>query len=365
MQIPDFTSYSADHEESTHLNFEKKERVEAQRNLLTYFYMVNDEWVCKELPSEISQLKIGSNPYKCEVQVDNPEVADIQVVLRRVGKTWYIIESGKNDLMKVNGFKKRQAHLKGKGSVVIQVGELVVIFTVNSRSAKDSSEVAPIYDENTPLEEGEFTLSVKDKTVVHNSFDELCLIGSSPYCDYFVEGEAFAALITHFGKRLFVGSMLSQERVTVARDGVAVDENTSLAPGSVITVGDVEMTFRLSKDLRFSQGFNFVPDSKEQYMMLLELDSYGNQCQSYALPKSGRSILIGRDHQKCKISLTGSKKISRQHIQALIYDKSILIIDNRTTNGTFINGEKVRKKLAHPGDLIRMANLTFILCFVG
>jgi len=363
MPLADYISSDGSSSSATILNFEKKDPPPLDEIIpLTYYYSVNNQWVVRSIPAQILQFKIGKDPHFCEIQLDYPDADKVQVVMRRIGTVWYIIESGKNDFMKVNGIKKRQVSIPQDSTTVVHIGEIEFIFTTKAISQNPVRTTAP----TGPPEEGkgEYSLSNGGKELKF-PFHHVSLLGSNPLCDFYVEGEPFIGLISHVSKRLFFTPLALNPEIEITIDGLGVNEQRPLAPGSTIKVGNIEIVLKLSKELRFSQDFKFVTDPTEECLMLLQLDEHGNPGQAYALPPAGRSIFIGRDPVQSKIVIPGSKKVSRRHAQAIVYDKTIMLIDNQATNGTFVNTKKVKKRLVHPGDIVRLGDCNFILCFVG
>ena len=362
MPLADYISNSGGMSSATILNFEKKDPTPIEGiNPLNYFYSQNGQWIQREIPVQILQFKIGKDPYKCEVQIDHPEVDKVQVVLRRIGEVWYIIEAGKNDLMKVNGLKKRQANIPQDSTVVVKIAETEFVFTTKSTIHMSEKELL-----TGPPEAGKGEYSLTTGTSeLRFPFLHYTLLGSHAICDVNIPGEPFAGLITHLSKRLFFTPLALDPQVEITRDGQPIDEQTPLAPGSIIKIGDNEVLLKLSKELRFAQDFKFVPDPTEEHMMLLQIDEHGGPGKAFALPPVGRSIFIGRDPMQAKLVIPGSKKLSRKHAQVIVYDKTIMVIDNNATNGSFVNTTKIKKALVHPGDILRLADCNFILCFVG
>jgi hypothetical protein len=363
MPLVDYNSNNGNFHDETNLNFEKKTTGTHAVKPLLYYYSINGRWEQRELPIEILQMQIGTNPYECEIQLENPEADKVQVKIRRIGEVWYFIDSGKNDMMIVNGIKRRQAHLLPDSSIVIQIGGIIFIFSTKSDKLSLKQDFHLIPKSGAP-EEGEFSLTTSDKELRY-PFEKLCLIGANPLCDFYINGQQFCGFVSHFNKRLLFTPLNISHDIFITKDGLNVTENTPLTPGSKLRIDTSEITVRLSKELRFSKNFNFVPDPKEECMMLLQLDEKGNPGNAFALPFAGRSIFIGRDAAQSRIVIPDSNRISRQHAQAIVYDKSILLIDNDATNGTFVNNERIKKRLVHPGDIIRFGDCYFILCFVA
>jgi hypothetical protein len=363
MPLADYISSDGSLSSATILNFEKKGPTPLEGIIpLTYYYSVNDQWVVRSIPAQILQFKMGKDPYSCEINLDYPDADKVQVVMRRIGTVWYIIESGKNDFMRVNGIKKRQVSIPQNATVVVHIGEIEFVFTTKEISNTSSEGTAL----TGPPEEGkgEYSLSNGGKELKF-PFSHVALLGSNPLCDFYVDGEPFLGLITHISKRLFFIPLALNPETEITIDGLPINDQLPLSPGSIIKVGNIDIVLKLSKELRFSQDFKFVADPTEECLMLLQLDEYGEPGQAYALPPAGRSIFIGRDPIKSKIVIPGSKKISRRHAQAIVYDKTIMLIDNGATNGTFVNTKKIKRRLVHPGDIVRLGDCNFILCFVG
>ena len=346
----------------TSLNYEKiKTASQAVFKPLNYYMASSGQWLQSELPGEILEMRIGQDPQECRLIINSEGVDKVQLVLRHIGDVWYIIESGKNDLMKVNGITKRQALLHDNENKVIHLAGVPFIFSmVTPRQALGSSAAL-----TGPPEEGEFTLCCNNGTEYRFNFNRTCLIGSHPLCDFQIDGEPFAGMISPIGKRLFFTSLALDPSIEIKRDGLEITENIPLVPGSKISIGNQEISLRLSRELRFSQDFKFVPDTKGECMMLLELDEYGHPGKAYALPPTGRSVFLGREKALNGIQISGSQKVSRKHAQAIVYDKSLLLVDHQARNGTFVDKVRIKKKLVHPGSIIRLADLNFILCYVG
>ncbi len=363
MHIADYISNIGDYTEDTHLNFSKGSDQSGSRVIpLSCFAMQDGRWSRQELPEGIDRMRMGRNPYECEFRISHEEADETHVIVQRAGCSWFVIESGKHDLMKINGFPRRQMCLRQNSTAVVQIGDMSFIFTttIQPSQVKDSGGTAVMVE----LQESQYGLSCNGVNI-NFDLEKTCLIGSDPLCDFQIPSKAFCAMISNIGKRLFLNSLVPPETLVVQTERSPEGNSAPLKPGSVISIGTHDINFRLSKDLRFTQDFNFIPDAKSNCMRLLEIDTTGKTGISYVLPPSGRSIWIGRDSDQCLLGIGNSTKISRIHAQSIIYDKSVLIIDNNTTNGTFVNGKRVRKRLLHPGDILRLGDIDFILCFTG
>jgi adenylate cyclase len=80
----------------------------------------------------------------------------------------------------------------------------------------------------------------------------------------------------------------------------------------------------------------------------------GDRC--LVLP-NGRSLLVGRA-VACDLAIS-DPTISRRHAEMELFAGSILVRDLGSTNGTFVNGERVREALAPPGSRIAFGKVDF------
>jgi pSer/pThr/pTyr-binding forkhead associated (FHA) protein len=75
--------------------------------------------------------------------------------------------------------------------------------------------------------------------------------------------------------------------------------------------------------------------------------------------KRGSEYDVGRD-EILEVYLD-DPTVSRRHARLRADEGSVVVMDLRSTNGTFINGEKVKRKVALPGDRVRFGEVGFKL----
>src|ERR1035438_8256827 len=49
--------------------------------------------------------------------------------------------------------------------------------------------------------------------------------------------------------------------------------------------------------------------------------------------------------------------VSSHHCEVLLRGKDVVVVDLNSTNGTFINGEKVTEKVIKPGQILRLGQI--------
>jgi len=65
----------------------------------------------------------------------------------------------------------------------------------------------------------------------------------------------------------------------------------------------------------------------------------------------GSGIRIGREGAICEIVLE-NPKVSRLHAEVVSIDGKVLLIDRNSSNGTYVNDQKIDKKFLKDGDII-------------
>jgi len=65
----------------------------------------------------------------------------------------------------------------------------------------------------------------------------------------------------------------------------------------------------------------------------------------------GSGIRIGRESAFCEIVLE-NPKVSRLHAEVVSIDGKVLLIDRNSSNGTYVNDQKIDKRFLRDGDII-------------
>jgi len=96
-------------------------------------------------------------------------------------------------------------------------------------------------------------------------------------------------------------------------------------------------------------------------MPLWYLESYSTDGDSvYRIPVSGFPAVVGREAGLAVVLQSNS--VSRQHAELLQQNGQLLVRDLESTNGTFVNHEKVSgTRTLNPGDVVRFADVEFRL----
>jgi hypothetical protein len=330
--------------------------------VLSAFHSPGSAWQALTLPVGKARLHIGRDPYRCEIPVTENALSDIQALAHRIGENWYIVERGRHNLMEVNGFRYPQTMLKPGSACLLRFGRSSVLLRLAATHALNRDEPAPLPPQGPP-EAGEYSLAM-DGNLWRLPFNQTVIVGSDPLCDLRIPGEIpFVALLTPHAGRLYLLNLMPPGQTPVSADGLPATDPVPLRPGSVLKLGGFDAKLRLARELRFVSEIDASEITPTGRLRLLLLDPEGNPLQGYPLPPPGGAVDLGRSPEKAKIAIPEGVKISRRHAQIVTYENAALVLDINSLNGTYVNGERIQRRTAHPGDLISLANLNFLLCY--
>jgi pSer/pThr/pTyr-binding forkhead associated (FHA) protein len=95
-------------------------------------------------------------------------------------------------------------------------------------------------------------------------------------------------------------------------------------------------------------------------MIAAELSVVGGKHSGQVIPLNRRRFLIGREHD-CQLR-PNSERVSRHHCVFSLDDFSVRLKDLGSTNGTFVNGNRISKEIVlKSGDHVVIGNLEFQL----
>lgn len=108
------------------------------------------------------------------------------------------------------------------------------------------------------------------------------------------------------------------------------------------------------------RGENAGKDRSGLQVVLIRVTESGDQ---QAVPLNHDRTLIGRlDDCQIRIPVGG---VSRKHCEIVVQDGSIVVRDLGSSNGTFVNQDRVSEQLLGPGDLISVGGMVFVVSVNG
>lgn len=325
--------------------------------VLTCFYAIGSNWYKKDFPPAKTRISITEDPHNSDVPVGIPNVQSLSVIFQKLGNEWYAIEASSTNYMTVNGIPRHQVIFKANDKHVIFFDRVPFVFMLGgSTDAKQKSEGKPGQDE--------FSLQIpKASTGIVFKKDKPCIIGPNEFCDNRLQNETACAFIFYHKNCCFLKAISMTPESPVTADAVSADTPVPLFDESKIIIGKYAADFRVVQDPSISKhDFKFIPEYRPERLALITVEEGSDEKSCIPLPLPGKALNIGRDsHSDIHIE---SKDISRKHAQLIIYERSALVFDCYSTNGTYVNGEKIAKRMLHPGDIVSFGDTAFLFCYI-
>lgn len=315
-------------------------------NQLTIFRQYGNKWKRIDFPAGKTTIKIGSQLEKNDIVIDSDENVDsIHIAINYLGNKIFITERGKNNITYINGNKTPQAILEDKNSALLVVGKTTfIIKPKNSAAPKDAA------GQNTYLIK---TLSEEFKL----EFGRCYLLGSNSICDLPIKGDEFIGIIIPYERNIYLFP------ITGLR--INGDEISGLQPCRLTSqslINGLDISVYIPQEMFDDNIYNF-PSFSFLNLKLIEIrDDEKQGDMKIRIPKEGSSFLIGRTNADNGLQIE-SPLISRKHAQVIVYRNFIMVEDCYSTNGTYINGEKISRKMMKPGDFLSFGDKTFLLTY--
>ena len=330
-------------------------------NMVCY-YRVGKEWQSKEFSSKKTRYCIGTSGQDSEICISEPEADRIQVVVQKLGGSWFAMEYARTNLLHINGIPNFQFVFEHNGYCTLKIGDSKLVLVLGNNQFKMSQKIDP---------QNKFVLKNGETLTSFNS-QESCLIGSQAICDLVITEEMiennsdpilkepFLAMINSYNNQLFIEPL--SDKFPLLMQGAVITEPTPICEGSRFSIG--ELGFSIPESTTVAQAGDFMDFSaakKKKYMLLQVLGEGAETAINIELPRPGKAVTIGRSTE---VTYTISElSLSKQHVQLIVYEKSVLAADLNSTNGTYVNDEKVKKKLMHAGDFLALGDYIFFLSY--
>ena len=311
------------------------------------------KWTAKSFSPGKSFLKIGASPSDCDLCLPQTQAtAKVHCSLRLIFTNWFVLESAPERNMKVNGARRPQIVLKpGEGCALTIDGTEMLL---QCSEAKDNAASA------IPINPDKTVILKTQAADIKYSLDRSSVIGSDKSARLqFQELPPFAGVVFTVANKPFLHAFKLKEGTLMANGEDASEAPRELKHGAALTFAGRKLCHIILPDALTNAQPSSANLNFNGNLALLEVSStrFGSKLR---LPSAGRSITIGREADNHFIMESGS--ISKKHAQLLIYDNSVMVLDCKSTNGTFIEEEQISKKLLHPGEIVRFADKRFLLC---
>ncbi len=324
---------------------------------LVAYTRVDNKWIYKEFCDENKRnINVSSDLSASDLKIAGfPE--NTKLVLKQLGDAWYAFDSSRQNSMHVDCFREPQALIHSGEKRILAFGNTVIVLSTKGEKA----QIVP--PEGAP-KASEYSVELNQKQLRFN-INSPCFFGSNTLCDIRIkELDHFSAMINIHGARPFLCPIADPEILPVRVKGIIIEQPTPLDQESRFSIGDYAFTFRISREVRFNDdpaSFAVVPGTKNRKLVLTQLDETDFPLATREIPPPGKAVYAGRGSD-CNFRMNDTN-ISRKHAQFLSYENGLMVLDCGSRNGTYVNGDRITKRMMHPGDILSMAGERFVLCY--
>lgn len=298
---------------------------------------------------------IGTDANEVDIVIEEPDCAKKQLVVMNIGNHWMFLDCGPQDVVWMDGMKRRQLYAPIDFRGVIRVGQQYMVFA-GGGAPTDSLETSAKGDIVKTEDPGESaTVRVRGFGSEKLSRQWPVLIGSHSACDLVEETlDPFHAFVywSEEGAMLeSIGHSVVEVKNVALTGPVLVEETLAATLGGTAITVSIEGDAKAQGTALFKDGIDY-----ESFALTALNDSVDD---SFYLPGFGRPVSIGRA-ESCDIVLN-DMAVSREHAQLVPAGKTLNLIDNFSANGTFVNGIKVPKARVRAGDIIEIGDNFFLV----
>ncbi len=317
---------------------------------LKVFTWAGNKWDSSKIPKDRLTVKFGEDREKNDLPLKPSKSSDgrnltAQLVCQAIKGNWIALKSGNTGTICFNGISKNQEIISAGGFCLVQSGDNTLL--LSTRGEKFLPH---------PVNKGlKVSLKAKDAELTFNLTNSV-LIGGSPIADLHMPGADFAAVISRIGNDVYLQPFHSSELLTGATgQKLPID----LRQNKSFMLCGHQFTAEIADAGQTPEPGSGVKPHEHLGLLLIEEDNSAGVFIAIDPRKS--SMYVGRTEEN-DISI-GSGSISKQHAQIIRYENCIKLVDCKSTNGTFVNGDKIGMKTVWPGDIIDFADVKFLLCY--
>ena len=295
-----------------------------------------------------------------DVVIHDNAISVTQMRAVHFNNEWYFMDAGIRDALAFNGIKGRQMVSNPENRLIVKCGSSWIIYVgLDSSTYNDTDSVILRKSilNNTPrnpIDDACATITSENQTRETSSAP--ILVGSHNVCDFKMKDlEPFHFVIYWSQDGLFIED-LTKGQPGVQLNGMKLINHTPLRDASSITVGKHTFAINISGSIELQkQGLTDRYNQKPR----LALSSLNSTVSPVVLRAGLRNLSIGR-HPQCDIMIVGDS-VSRQHAKISSRDKSLMLEDLQSANGTSVNLKAIQRAVVIPGDIIEIGHEPFLL----
>ncbi|RMD84285.1 MAG: FHA domain-containing protein [Lentisphaerae bacterium] len=301
---------------------------------------------------------IGTQRDESDIVVNDPSVASKQLAIIYYDGLYILADCGVHDLATFDGVSTRQVVCPPGSRVVVNMHLTTILFEYPAQGQAPAGKRFHLEPEDFATTLPSATFNVTWEGSKFPAKRDALVLGSHRDCDITIvspEVKPFHAMI-HWDVDGVAVSRLGSGEVSV--NGAPVESKQLLRSGDRVALGDKEVEVEISGDVEgyveavfggYKLNFNYIRFSAIP----------GSVGRSFMLPAIGGAIMVGRSPHADVTLEDGAA--SREHAQIIPNGKSCQIIDNYSSNGCYVNNERITKARLRAGDLVEIGRSIFVV----
>jgi hypothetical protein len=318
----------------------------------------------KNFDAQREKITISDISAESDIPVSGIEKFAGTIIVYKYDDKWDIINTGKQKKNFFFNGQKKGHFLLTKGEKVLVGGEGDNAFFIFLYLNDDGKLNRQISSASPQIQPSEFSLELNGAVHSFNK-EKVCLIGKNHCNDFTISGNDFSACIYKKGREMWISSLDIKTPITV--NSATISPSARLEKLSNIVINENKIGFKLLAGdddfLEQMNSDNTKTETEKLVLIPIVKEQSSQKKGKIFLPSAGKSVVVGRASSQAQVVIN-SNGISKQHAQIIVYENSILLLDCYSTNGTFVDGDKISKRTVHPGSLITFAEAKYILTYV-
>ncbi len=307
----------------------------------------------------------GNGREECDVFINDARISNKQLVIIQYGNEFVLADCGVKDMVTFDGLPVRQIICPPGVRCIVHMGNTSLIFKSELvRQVAAGNELPKkLHLEDNPaakqLPAAEVSVTVAKKVFTTNRAP--LLIGKHGETDIILRAEEvrpFHALICWRSDGVYALPLGSAAVISV--NGQATEEAQKLQDGDQVVIGGSPLAISMTGDVEGRATAMFTNEElRFDYIRFSAIgDSLGG---SFLIPAIGPAITIGRS-PACHITIDDGA-CSHEHAQIVPSGKTCQLLDNYSSNGCYVNDERVSKTRVRAGDLVEMGRSLYVVHF--
>jgi hypothetical protein len=313
------------------------------------FNHAKGDWDPKDFPRDKNNIFLSASssfdPSSDELREGN------YFTLTLLDHFWFLLNRHGRENCLFDRLTRRNRFLSAYSSSLVEIGKSRFLITNRRVSSFQSQDHRPATGEPQP---GEFSVRSPQGLFRYPTWKSI-LIGSNPISDVIIKGSSFSALIVVRGGIPYF-LRLGNEEISINHQD-SHDPVVELGSGDEIRIGAYSLAFGLP--VGYESPEREVPVDA---LCLVPINPEGDAgFEKHYIPSTGYALFAGKD-ENCDLAILRDG-VSRRHASLTVGDGVVEVEDCGSTNGTFVNNQRIEKQSAVPGNIVSFGPANFLLAW--